>query len=852
MAARTTGWAQRRLAGTAAPTVPVATLNAILGTGTDPKLNTLASAQSFEVTAGVSVSIRWGCSAVPGSGAASSYAVYLAIFYETSQTLYDGGTDTVSIVNTSGSAPVNVSCHDHLSGTGAATTVDRTLTFTPTHTGTVRLFVRQAVWTTATNTISNDFNTDSANFGSHAETIVALDVSLDFTPGLVRAGTTLTSLTVGGVGSPAAFSDTAALVTIVTGAAPAIADGTYTLLYRSAVPTTFLTQTLAAGTSTSVASATHGVDNVYPIASTAVRLELTPDNSGLSTALSGAGLPWIHFTTAPSTPGTVTTTTDAAGNIVGLVFAGAYTADPRLTIQPYMQLNVLTVNSPPDGVTDSTFNRTSRLTSEIGEWTFRVKDARGVGINSITFTAASVTLTDAGGVGTPNVRAGNTLQSSTLGGALGWLVGSGGLGGADPNFAGWSDQLPSGNWKLNYTISGPSNATGLGTPASGTNAFVLLAPNPNLHAVVEAGSSRIAGHMSVGDTLGVVFSIYDSVANQLVALDAGPTVSLTRTTNSRTQYLGADLDWHDLTGAAVADVFTMTETVVGVSRLYSASFASAATKWTNRDIKIVAVGKVNGTPYVDAISVEVVANYNSHNRDVQVVCGAGNAGAALSNHWNVGDDLLIGMTLYSPAQLTLVSPDTSPVPGFSLFRLNQATGRGQALKADYTWENIPVASELFATTASGTQVLTAATTSLTVVSTAGAPASGSILVLYQGGEFAILPYTSVDATHFLGITGGNGVITTASAVTQNYSAHAFAGTVDPADSRIYTYTFTAAQASVANGWDDSDLFVVADMFLNLRRYLSPRQLIVVGTPNAHDGYALDALQLAVSGKLGLK
>lgn len=323
--AYTTGWAQRRVQNV---TAQLAALNALLGTGTSPVTTGLASTKAFEVTAGVSVSIRWGYSdpnnILTSSTGTNTVVGTLNLYYETqSINLWEtAATDTFTIV-------------------GGATSKDQILTFTPTHTGTLRIFASLLVKVTASGTTVNLINTDGGNqFSGGAETLAAGVSSTDSTYGLIRSGTTLNSLSFIGIrtGNLAFYPDSIQ-DSFVTGNAPNFADGTYTVLWQSPSGTTFLTQTIAAGTSTTITDTSKQVNplNAFPASSSLITEVLTPANSSLSTANGGIGLPWIHFTSAPSSPGTVTTSLDTAGNIVAVTFTGVWTADPRVQIHCHTQ-----------------------------------------------------------------------------------------------------------------------------------------------------------------------------------------------------------------------------------------------------------------------------------------------------------------------------------------------------------------------------------------------------------------------------------------------------------------------------------------------------------------------------------
>jgi len=94
----------------------------------------------------------------------------------------------------------------------------------------------------------------------------------------------------------------------------------------------------------------------------------------------------------------------------------------------------------------------------------------------------------------------------------------------------------------------------------------------------------------------------------------------------------------------------------------------------------------------------------------------------------------------------------------------------------------------FATTcAAGMAAISLPQASITVASTTGFAADGNILVTTTDG-IQVVKYTSVDATHFLGCTGGSGLMTSGGAVSQ------------PAigDNTKTTFSANVADASLVN------------------------------------------------------
>jgi hypothetical protein len=536
----------------------------------------------------------------------------------------------------------------------------------------------------------------------------------------------------------------------------------------------------------------------------------------------------------------------AAGQQAGFVFVSdlvilndaRITVDPQLTVAHLAQANTDVFAAPPLSLDDTT-----RSTSDLFFLSCRFRNANGTGQNILT---ADLKMWDAGQLTGSEASPTNSVSgrnTDTNGGEAGWLEST-----SSKVPLSWDEALPGGSWSCKTVIVTPVDAVGLEANTA-TRTVTLLAVNPNLAPQCDAGSARIAGHMVVGDTLGIVFWVFDMATDQLAVITT-PAVRLLRVTNGRLQYYSTALDWVDLTGAALADAHAMTETVPGTSRLYSTSFATPATKWTERDTQILCKGFVDTLPYAANTTVEMAASASDHGRAVQLLLvSRPGVVAAAGDHWHVGEDLLINAALFDQISETLVAADASPAPSLALIRINEVTGRAEYLKADFTWANIPLTSELAATAATGTQVLTAATTSITVADTTAFPASGTLLLTLQGTVFQKLPYTGKTATTFTGITGGNGVLSAGGAVTEAFDAslHTMTATTDP---RVFTKSFTAAQASAANGWNDRDITIFASAFQNTRKILASADLTVITVGvNEHDGYALDSVGLALHGIL---
>lgn len=80
----------------------------------------------------------------------------------------------------------------------------------------------------------------------------------------------------------------------------------------------------------------------------------------------------------------------------------------------------------------------------------------------------------------------------------------------------------------------------------------------------------------------------------------------------------------------------------------------------------------------------------AQNPDISVFAGGGPVAA--SGHAHKGEAMVVAGGLVDTSTRQMVTPDASPAPLVALFRLDQATGRAQYLKSDYTWVNAAAAT----------------------------------------------------------------------------------------------------------------------------------------------------------------
>lgn len=592
--AYTKGWCQRRARNTLGGQAEAA-VNATTDTSIDPANGTYPQAShradaTWQVTAGQSVSIRWGgrMFGTNWNMAAANRAVWtMSAVYETSTqgtNLWEtAATDTVTV---DGSASGDWTC-------------DRTVTFTPTSTGTIRLFARARVEVTATSSTLSDINTDTgAGFGGPAETFPAADSALDVTYGLVRCGTALTSLTPSGFTTPASYPDTVSLA-FVTGHAPRLATSgeTHTVSWRSSADVEFQSSTIAAGTVTALPAVTDGVDETWPAASDPIRVRITPANSPLSTANSGTALPWVHFTSVPATPGTVShnTTTQA------VTFAGAFTADARLTADLHFQ-----VDDDVFGLSKHSSGQTMLNTQSGFLWP-RIRNARSEGVNGLTVSHSLDPVNPGTAI---SISGATSTQDSTAG--IGTRLD-------------WTAAKPGGRWDWAADITAPATIDADPYLVQSGDYTTMLVVDPRLKPIISLSpvAAIEARHLEPGDAMKISVTVRNSETRKRVAQDSPPLAVIERYDRTAGwQYLAADgttwVNW----GTDAATAHTLIQEADTLS--YALTFSSTS-GWTTTDIVGIDVTCLIGnTPYPEYVQRELVASSNRH--DGYVFDGAGFVG----------------------------------------------------------------------------------------------------------------------------------------------------------------------------------------------------------------------------------
>lgn len=313
------------------------------------------------------------------------------------------------------------------------------------------------------------------------------------------------------------------------------------------------------------------VDERFAAAVTTVTVAVTVPNATLT------GLPWTVFTS----------TTDDSIDV-----------DPRIRIIPLFQLDDDTYGTPPlsKNVADH-----KRLGSQQGFMCGRFINARGEGINGLTYNVAL----DPDKPGSPVTQTGKT--TTTQGGQAGWGNG----------FTAWSSSLPGGLWVKSVDITGPTDIdtdSYLSLAAGENNDYFLVATDLNLKMVCGTAPLNAAdggSHVTPDMDLFVGATLWDTVNDVLVSLDAEPTVTIVRFnfTTFTLQYLDSDLT----TWVAVAGNTPYRHTMPENPFEPGTYVLSLNTNgWTEDDFFIVVRGVYDGAPYLGSNIERIVGKLNAH------------------------------------------------------------------------------------------------------------------------------------------------------------------------------------------------------------------------------------------------
>lgn len=441
--------------------------------------------------------------------------------------------------------------------------------------GTVEIALRAAK-TTGGPTATYDWSTRAGATKTAPSTFVGADDQ-----GWVRATTTATisaSNVAAGGAEPAVFAYTSpsagnggdSVFARVAFAAPLYVGVALSVTVGAAG-----TSTTGSATQTFDATFTRAVDNRFPAAATAVPVTFTVPNSTLT-----------------GQPTTVATAT-----------AKTITVDPRLTRSPLFQLDDNTFGSPPASKHDP---RQRRLTSQQGFLGSRTVNARGEGVNGITY---DVTLTP-DKPGQPVTNTG--LVTAARGGQDGW----------SPQLLAWASALPGGVWRKSFAVTGPSDITGAAytVQAAGTKTdYFLVAVDPEVFAQALIGNPGATGrHWSPGQPL--VTGAFAS--NGLTGQVAVPEEAQARyyrlgPATGRVEYLDGTHAWQVLVPEGgpprSATAHTLVESPAGSGQWTHTVAGADTVGWGTADIRVRVRLVIEGAVYQD--DAVLVATEDGHAHD---------------------------------------------------------------------------------------------------------------------------------------------------------------------------------------------------------------------------------------------
>lgn len=259
----------------------------------------------------------------------------------------------------------------------------------------------------------------------------------------------------------------------------------------------------------------------------------------------------------------------------------AWQADPRLTLTHLKQSNDNAYGTPPLIKDD----KPNRLVTDLAFVAARVRNANGVGQNSITWQRY---LRDSGLLVADVIN--DSVITTTRGGEAGW----------DPTLAPWSAALPGGAWVHRRTITSPSSATGSDMLLNNDYNFVLLAPDPSLRVIIGAapvGDAAIKDHWHPGDPMLIGLALFNGTSGVVVPIDAGTAsvfIGRFNQTLGRAEYYDVDETWKHLT-TTQAYAWPLADSA-GDANVKVLTFSDTSA-FDNSTLRFVGYCERNGTPY---------------------------------------------------------------------------------------------------------------------------------------------------------------------------------------------------------------------------------------------------------------
>lgn len=300
-----------------------------------------------------------------------------------------------------------------------------------------------------------------------------------------------------------------------------------------------------------------------------------------------------------------------------LDIVGALQVDPRITINPHMQVTSQEELPGAANVLETTMDvGTQRLTADLAFLWARALNARGEGIAAASGLQLAYSLPDAGGLlasGNYPTKAAHTV--SLQDGEEGW-------GGPMT----WDEPLPGGTWTLTVTAT---DAAGAQTIVDATENYQLLAVDPRIIVVTGGGNYSDGGHHFVGGktfiaalapinakTKKAVTPDANSAKASLVRLETGTVVA---------EYFHPTTGWTPIGVNAAHEFNCVQASLINPAwdpRLFihlfgpgpnAAYYTNADTStWGTNDILIIGTLEVDGTPYGNYQQIAVVGSFNPH------------------------------------------------------------------------------------------------------------------------------------------------------------------------------------------------------------------------------------------------
>lgn len=476
--------------------------------------------------------------------------------------------------------------------------------------GTIEM-VLEAINTTGMAAENYNIQSDGSNSAGTAAAVPPTGATLDLIRGYLRGSTTGTistsNVSAGGAEpNPFAYPDSVFHRAVLAAPLYESKTLTHTLTGRTAGPVNATSG--AAATTTFDATFAAEIDERWPAAVTAGSASASIGNGSLTNANFATGGGDTGAAYAP-----ITWTNDS------------FNADPRLTASHLFQVDDDVFGTPP---TSKNVAAKEMLTSQTGFMSTRIVNARGEGQNGITLTQLMDPVLPGSDVGpTSGVTA-------TQGGEAGWSP-----------FLTWGSSKPGGTWNKTSDVTAPAAIDNNAHLVGGTDAYTMLAVNPNFRVIVNGGvatGGQTGDHWHPGETMQVAATLVNmGIMDLLTPLgtagkepkcviarfrDNGEVETLRADTYSPAHVVSA-ATWvtlpDDSDPLTVGNLITLTraDAVLGASadkRVWLVQIHSSITAtFDTHDLVVIArFYDSSGTPYANSFVMDVLSSAaNAHHAD---------------------------------------------------------------------------------------------------------------------------------------------------------------------------------------------------------------------------------------------